>query len=305
VLSTERIQAVLQRMGKAGPATMSPGIALEVARNAGADAFLSGALMQVGPTRFRLDVRAQDTAAGQILFSEKLEGNDINAVFGMVDSLTTRVAQQFLPPAQVPEKGPSIEEAATSNLEAYRHYQLGLEYHRRFLSREAIREYEEAIRLDPQFALAYLSLSSTYRSVGDYRNMVNSWQKLMPMESRLPRKDRLRCEAMKASVAGDREAARRKREAILKEFPRDSSVRLELSLQLRSENRREEAAALYEEGIRLDPNDDYLWNQLSYERADRGDLRAALEANDRYHALRPSDPNPWDSRGDILGFFGR
>ncbi len=49
---------------------------------------------------------------------------------------------------------PTIEQASTSNIEAYRHYQLGVDYRRRFLIAYAIRELEEAVRLDPQFALA-------------------------------------------------------------------------------------------------------------------------------------------------------
>jgi tetratricopeptide (TPR) repeat protein len=31
-----------------------------------------------------------------------------------------------------------------------------------------------------------------------------------------------------------------------------------------------------------------------------GNLTAALQANDQYMAIRPNDPNPWDTRGDIL-----
>jgi serine/threonine protein kinase/predicted Zn-dependent protease len=302
VLSTERIASVLGRLGKK---EMSPDLALDVARNAGANAFISGALLRVGPTRLRLDVRAQDSAGGQILFSEKVEGEDVNAVFTMIDSLTAHIARRFLPAASVPEKPPAIEEAATSSLEAYRHYQLGHDYSRRFLSQEAIREYEEAVRLDPQFALAYVELSSAYSFVGDLSKAQLLRNKIEPIESRLPRKDRLAYQAEKAARAGDREGARRAREALLAEFPREGRVRISLSSSLRGENQTERAVSVLQEGLRLDPKDDYLWNQLSYVQAEAGNLAAALEANDRYLALRPGDPNPWDSRGDVLYLFAR
>jgi len=302
VLSTERIASVLGRMGKK---EMSPGLALEVARNAGANAFISGALMRVGPTRLRLDVRAQDSAGGQILFSEKVEGEDVSAVFTMIDSLTAHIARRFLPATSVPEKLPAIEEAATSNLEAYRHYQLGHDYSRRFLTQEAIREYEEAVRLDPQFALAYVELSSAYGFVGDLSKAQLLRDKIEPIESRLPRKDRLAYQAQKADRAGDREAARRTREALLAEFPRESLVRAFLAYSLVGENQAERAISVYQEGLRLDPKDHYLWNMLSYTQAWAGDLSAALEANDQYLALLPGDPNPWDSRGDVLYWFAR
>ena len=302
VLSTERIASVLGRLGKK---EMSPGLALEVARNAGASAFISGALLRVGATRLRLDVRAQDSARGQILFSEKVEGEDVNAVFTMIDSLTAHIARRFLPAASVPEKPPAIEEAATSNLEAYRHYQLGHDYHRRFLSQEAIREYEEAVRLDPQFALAYVELSSAYSYVGDLSKAQLLRNKIEPIESRLPRKDRLAYQAQRAFRAGDREGARRARETLLAEFPREGRVRISLASSLRGENQTERAVSVLQEGLRLDPKDDYLWNDLSYAQAEAGNLAAALEANERYLALRPGDPNPWDSRGDVLYLFAR
>ena len=64
VLSTERIQGSLQRVGKKDGA-IDPGLAQAVARDAGADAFITGALLKVGPTQLRLDVRVQDTKTGQ------------------------------------------------------------------------------------------------------------------------------------------------------------------------------------------------------------------------------------------------
>ncbi len=304
VLSTERVQAVIQRMGKKGGA-LDPGLALEVARNAGADAFVTGALLRVGPTRLRLDVRVQDTAGGQILFSEKLEGEDVNSVFSMVDSLTGRIAQRFVPAARLPEKAPAIEEAATANLEAYRHYQLGLDYGRRFLVAEAVRELEEAVRLDPQFALAYFNLGWAYGVQGDLRKGEELWRKTEQVQSRLPRKDQLQFQAQRALRAGDFDGQRRALESLLSEFPRDSEGRLRLAQAFLRENQSERSIALLRQGLALDPKDEDLLNVLCYAQVNAGNLPAALEANDQYAALRPGDPNPWDTRGDVLYRFGR
>ena len=168
VLSTERVMSAVQRASKDGK-SMDPAQAQNVARDAGADAYITGALLKIGPTQLRLDVRAQDTGTGQILFSDKLEGQDVQSIFGMVDRLTASIAGSFLPASEVPQKAPEIEQASTSNVEAYRHYQMGIDYGRRFLTSDAIREFEEAVRLDPQFALAELRLSDQYRLEGDLR----------------------------------------------------------------------------------------------------------------------------------------
>ena len=126
VLSTERILSALQRLGKKDASELDPATAREAARNAGADVFITGALMRTGPKQLRLDVRVQDTSSGQILFSDKVEAPDVQGIFGMVDQMTSRIAQHFAPSTILAANDPSIAEPDTSHLEAYLHYKLGI-----------------------------------------------------------------------------------------------------------------------------------------------------------------------------------
>ncbi len=305
VLSTERVQSALQRLGKGEAAKLGPAVALEVARNAGADAFITGTLLRVGPTRLRLDVRAQDAAAGQILFSDKAEGETVQSVFGMVDQLTGRIARQLAPGAKLAEKAPAVEETTTSNLEAYRHYQAGVELGRRFLTADAIRELEEAVRLDPQFALAHFELEDGYWFAGDLRKAEELSRTTEQLQSRLPRKEQLLLQVKKARRSSDYSAAVSAQQSLVAEFPRDGSARADLARNLAGVNQLEKAVAAISEGLALDPKDEALLNQLSYTQALAGNLQAALHANDRYMAVRPGDPNPWDTRGDLFHTAGR
>ncbi|HYN14721.1 MAG TPA: tetratricopeptide repeat protein, partial [Terriglobales bacterium] len=271
---------------------------------AGADAFITGALLKVGPTQLRLDVRVQDTQSGQIVESEKLEGESVQNIFGMVDSLTARIAGHFLP-GGAPSKTPAIEQAATSNLEAYRHYQLGLDYERRYLTADAIRELEEAVRLDPQFASAYLLLSFNYRFQGDLRKSDEVDRKIEQLQSRLTRHEQLLFQVGQGRRARDTEAVARSLETIVAEFPRDSESRATLGVLLQRVNQADRSIKLLREGLASDSKDENLLNILGYAYAANGDQAAALQANDQYIALRPNDPNPWDTRGDIFYDFGR
>ena len=152
VLSTEHMLNVLQRIGKKDASELNPSLALEVARNARADVFVTGALLKVGPAKLRLDVRVQDTASGRVLFPETVEAESAQGVFAMVDALTARIAQRLLPEAVAPAKPPAIEEAATSNIEAYRHFQLGRQYMVRFLWAEATGKRDQAVNEYQEFA---------------------------------------------------------------------------------------------------------------------------------------------------------
>jgi serine/threonine protein kinase/Flp pilus assembly protein TadD len=305
VLSTERIAAALERIGKKDSPTMTPALAQAVARDTGASAFVSGALLRIGPSRLRLDVRVQDSVSGQVLCSEKAEGENIDAVFQMVDSLTARLAERFLPAGSLPGNAPALEEVATSNVEAYRHYQLGLDAYRRFEQVEALREFEEAVRLDPQFALAWYQIANYRVQYGPQRGAYEIWQKLDGIESRLPRKTQLSLQGTRAMMGADYDGAQRAYEALLAEFPRESLDRNRLARTHMRSDRFERSVEVLREGVRLDPNDHFLWNQLSFAQVGTGNLAAALEANDRCRALLPGHPFPSASRGDLFFLAGR
>jgi serine/threonine protein kinase/Flp pilus assembly protein TadD len=304
VLSTERVMGAVQRASKDGK-SMGPAQAQSVARDAGADAYITGALLKIGPTQLRLDVRAQDTITGQILFSDKLEGQDVQSIFGMVDRLTANIAGSFLPASAQPQKAPEIEQASTSNVEAYRHYQLGVDYGRRYLTNDAIREFEEAVRLDPQFALAELRLSDQYRLEGDLRRSNELAIKVTENQSRLPRYEQLTLQVLKAARSQDPEAEIAAREQLVSEFPRQSLDRGVLAIILGGFGKGEQAREVLQQGLALDPKNEDLLNIESYRQALDGDFNNALATNDSYMAVRPGDPNPLDTRGDILFMAGR
>jgi serine/threonine protein kinase/tetratricopeptide (TPR) repeat protein len=304
VLSTDRVLGAVRRVNS-GNGPLDPAQAQSVARDVGAQAYITGALLKIGPTQLRLDLRVQDTATGQILFSDKLEGRDLQSIFGLVDRLTDRIARNFLPAETLPAKAPAIEQTATSNVEAYHHYQMGVDYGRRFLVADAIRELKEAVRLDPQFALAYMSLASQYEFEGDLRQADAIQQQLDGMQSRLPRYEQMVYQSRKARQSGDSDALISSLQKLLAEFPHDSENRGVLAQTLTGAGRAQDSLRVLREGLQIDPKAETLLNVESYTLAISGDLAGALQDNDRYAALRPTDPNPMDSRGDILFIAGR
>ncbi len=304
VLSTERVMGAVQSVTKDGK-SLDPAQAQKVARDAGADAYITGALLKVGPTELRLDVRVQDTGSGQILYSDKLEGQDVQSIFGMVDRLTANIAVNFLPASALPAKGPEIEQTSTSNVEAYKHYELGMDFSRRFFNDDAIRELTEATRLDPQFALAYLRLADIYWLQGDSRRDDELTTKVEQMQARLPRYDQLSLQIKTVGKSRDLESLAQAYKAVIAEFPRSSEDVSNLASVLSSLGRPEEGAEVCRHALAADPKNEDLLNTLAYNLAESGDFSSAIAENDQYMAVRPGDPNPLDSRGDILFDAGR
>ncbi len=73
--------------------------------------------------------------------------------------------------------GPVHEKVTTSSLEAQRYYDQGLAYLHSYVWIEAARSFNQALRLDPKMAMAYLGLSRTYSGLTDPKAAREALQK--------------------------------------------------------------------------------------------------------------------------------
>jgi len=303
VISTERVRGLISRRTK-GEGRLPPGAAQEVAKEAQADMFLSGALLKVG-SQLRLDLRVQETATGKLLFADKVEGNDAQAVFGMVDQATAGILAR-LAPSEAPAK-PNVAASLTSNLEALRAYEEGLSYGDRFFMEEAASAFRRATELDPQFAIAYYQLARVL-SPTDFAAARQAMARAAQLADRLPlpRLQKLIIQSGRLLSDGHMQEAEQVAETAVREFPREIGPRLQLAFVRTSTWRETEGKPVLEEIVRLDDRQAFAYNMLAYAYASEGDLPRALAALDRYAALLPpNDPNPIDSRGDVLAVNGR
>jgi eukaryotic-like serine/threonine-protein kinase len=115
----------------------------------------------------------------------------------------------------------------------------------------------------------------------------------------------LSLQVLKARRSQDPEAEVAARQQLVSEFPRQSLDRGILVAMLGGFGKKEQADELMQQGLALDPKNEDLLNFESYGLAAQGDFSGALTANDSYQAIRPGDPNPLDTRGDIFFMAGR
>jgi DNA-binding winged helix-turn-helix (wHTH) protein/TolB-like protein/Flp pilus assembly protein TadD len=132
-----------------------------VGRRTGVDAVLDGS-MQVTNQRLRVSAKLTRVADGRQLWSGQFE-EDLRDIFSVQDSISQRVANALA--VTLSNKRPT---QGTSNPAAYELFMRG-KYHAYKLVRNEVQQgisyYEQAISLDPNYALAYVELANAYRAM--------------------------------------------------------------------------------------------------------------------------------------------
>jgi tetratricopeptide (TPR) repeat protein len=239
---------------------------------------------------------------GEVAAAARARGTD---AFVVVDQVSAELSGQILAAAREAQGRPGgllaaelapVAEITTQDIEAYHAYQEGLEAERRFRMAEAKAQYENAIQLDPGFALAHLRLGGRELEEGNNSRGIRALQLAKQNLGAASERDRLLIDGILAlRVQDDADTAREKFAALLDRYPDDREARLWLWGIAEGDERQR----IIEEAIRLDPYYAAAHNQLAYHLADKKEFAAADSVIARYASLEPDEPNPRDSRGEI------
>lgn len=141
--------------------------AMKAGRELKVDVVLEGSI-QTSEDRVRVNVHLMSTTDGSTLWAEKFD-TPFTDIFAVQDSISEHVVRALSP--RFENEGYSTARRATENPEAYRLYLEG-----RFLWNKrtvkslsrSIDYFEQAIALDPQYALAYAGLADCQQILAEY-----------------------------------------------------------------------------------------------------------------------------------------
>ena len=166
----------------------------QIADELGVATILEGGVQRSG-NRVRINVQLIDAETDEHLWAETYE-EDLTAesVFAIQTAIARRIASA-LEAQLTPEESERIAARPTDNLEAYDYYLRGNHYFRRSYEEEdyriAVRMFERAVELDPEFAVAWATLSAAHS--GMY------WERFDRIEDRLLQAERAVQEAFRLS----------------------------------------------------------------------------------------------------------
>ena len=222
LMGEERIQQTLKLMEQSPNARLTPEIAREVCQRTSSTAALNGSIAQIG-TQYALILKAVNCATGEILASVQEQANDKNHVLDALakagSDMRGKLGESL---ASVSKYDTPLQQASTSSLEALQAFSLGRKLTGANDFAAAIAPLQKAIKLDPNFAMAYAALGTAYSNIAEPSMAAESGRKSYELRDRASEREKLYIDSHYHSfVTGDLEKAAQAYEAWIRSYPRD------------------------------------------------------------------------------------
>ena len=302
VISRERLFDIQKEL-KADAKSITPDMASEIAKRAGVTTMLLGSILQTEP-QLAVTTRLIDVRSGRIINSQRVTGFSVKQMFPLVDTLAGLVRNDLSVLTAASEPLKSVSELTASSPEAFRSYTEGVELNKKFFSTEAKAAFKRAIELDSNFVMAYYGLATLNGSTTAMEQRA-AIEKAWKLRDKVTERERLTIEAAYAfGVGNDPAKAAQINETIVSKYPHEQSTYPFLASVYASSGQQDKAVEAVWKGVKADTLDKVCWNLLAYTYAGLNKRKETFEYIDRYLALAPGEPNPYDSKGELFVVFG-
>jgi len=156
VFSSQRLFDIQKQLGSENRSSIDPNLATDIARRAGAEALLTGKIIQ-RDNGLMLTSQLININDGSVLKSYQVDGNDI---YQMVDNLTGLIQTDIrISGDESDTVADAVADKTSSSVNAFQYYFNGVDYFNKSHFKEAIVEFKNAIAIDSTFSNAYYKLA--------------------------------------------------------------------------------------------------------------------------------------------------
>jgi len=188
----------------------SPETLRKIRQNLGSDFVVLGSFTALGDPAsgpLRLDLRVQDTAAGETVASLSETGST-EQLFQIVSQAGERLRSTLGVGRQPVDLTSAVAASRPANIEAARLYAEGIEKLRKFDAIGSLNLLQLAVDADPDYALAHSALASAWQRLGHDANAQQEAVFAFERSESMPRQERLLIEAQYRLVNNEWEHAR-------------------------------------------------------------------------------------------------
>jgi TolB-like protein len=288
-----------------------PGNLSEIARQLNVANILEGSVQKAGD-EVHINAKLIRAATDEHLWAESFD-RKLENIFGVEAEVATAVAEALKAKLTGSERQ-ALAQKPTNNLEAYDAYLRGIalwredNFHARL---KATRPLEEAVRLDPSFAVAWALLSQvnsfayTQSATADRQALAQaSLDNALRLKPDLP-EAQLAQAFYQLWVSRDYEGARRSFEGLRANLPNSADVLEGFGITDTNLGRWEEARLISDEAIALNPRDRLMRWTAAWIRNCTRDFPAALRSYDEALQIWPDNQNLIGGKANVYQALGK
>jgi len=306
VATWDRMQDLLEQMGKKNVEVIDRQLGFELCRREGIKTIVLGSYIKAGET-FATDVKVLDVDTKKLLRSSSSKGEGVSSIINkQIDELTKEISEGLgLTGKDIGSAERPMADVTTSSMEAYRCYMEGRENLRKFYDDDARIAFEKAVKLDPDFAMAYYKLAASNYILENIEAANAAIKRARALSLKTTEKERLYIEAYYAdAIENDTEKAVRIRLKMAEKYPKEKAIFHSLGIYYKSVGAYDQAIIELNKALDLDPSDGEAHNELGFNYLFLGDYANAVEHFKKYVSLRPGEANPLDSLAEAYFDMG-
>jgi serine/threonine protein kinase/tetratricopeptide (TPR) repeat protein len=225
LISDERTQQTLKMMGQTPDARLSPETSREICQRTSSAATLTGSIAQIG-SQYTIILKAVNCADGETLASAEAEASDKNHVLDALGKAASDMRGKLGESlSTVTQFETPIHEASTSSLEALQAYSRGPQMVGANDFASSIPVFQRAIQLDPNFAMAYAMLGTSYANIAEPGLSAQAARKAYELRDRVSEVEKFYIESHYYEMAtGDLDKARQTFKLLAQNYPREETA---------------------------------------------------------------------------------
>jgi eukaryotic-like serine/threonine-protein kinase len=257
LVSDGRIRQTLQLMGRPPDTKLTPEIARDLCQRVGSKAYLIGSISNLG-SQYVIGIRAVNCQTGDDLAQEQVQADSKEHVLKALGHASTELRGKLGESLKTVQKlDAPIDQATTPSLEALQAYSEG---RKAILSKGdytgAAQMFGRAISLDPNFAMAYASMGTSYHNLGEENLSVQNTQKAYELRDHVSEWERFYIEShYHQFVTGDLEKASQVYELWAQTYPREPVARINLGVVYQGLGQHDKALEKFREAASVAPPD--------------------------------------------------
>ncbi|MEJ2337140.1 MAG: tetratricopeptide repeat protein, partial [Gemmatimonadales bacterium] len=203
LVKRQTIAEALTRMARDPSVPIDLTTAQEIAQREGFQAVVAGRISQAG-TGFVFSAEIVSGEAGDVLLSERTTAADSTEIIEAIDALSRKLRERIGESFGSLRSSPPLEQVTTRNLAALRKYSQALGAIDDQDRRRGIELLEEAVALDPEFAMAWRKLGVELGNAGEsIERSVQALSKAFEYRDRLTERERYLTMGSYYMVVGD------------------------------------------------------------------------------------------------------